>query len=344
MQEPRRRHEPLIDWLRALASISVVLFHLNTVRPIRDGYDVVMSCGWLGVPVFFVVSGYCVMLSSLDRPSPLGFLLKRYVRVFPPYWASLALLAAVVIGRKLTFGTNDVTVLPHSAMAILATFTLMTKPVTSVPVTNWVYWTLSYELAFYGLMALALIRRRAFDPIMLAVTAVGLLLLFYPLTHVPGLFFLDQWPLFALGVGLAELIHRRTAFGIAIVLLSALAVVLELSASVVLAGGLTGASIFAIRYFPQIEAKLKWPIFAFLGRISYSLYLIHVPIGVYVFARIFSVDDGDPLIHKVACDLATLFCVIAVAALFNLVAERPAQQFARDFGKRRSVADNFAEV
>ena len=50
-----------IDALRGMAAISVALFHFNEGR-VRDGsfYDNANRWGWLGVPVFFVLSGYCM--------------------------------------------------------------------------------------------------------------------------------------------------------------------------------------------------------------------------------------------------------------------------------------------
>lgn len=55
---PPTPYEPWIDWLRALASIAVVWFHLNEVRADHASlYGFVAAHGYLGVPVFFVVSG-----------------------------------------------------------------------------------------------------------------------------------------------------------------------------------------------------------------------------------------------------------------------------------------------
>ena len=54
-------HLPLMDWLRGLASLAVVFFHLNVVRgDVNDAYTRLCEAGWLGVPVFFAISGWCM--------------------------------------------------------------------------------------------------------------------------------------------------------------------------------------------------------------------------------------------------------------------------------------------
>ncbi len=332
-----RRHEPWIDWLRAGASIAVVFFHLNEIRPDHGAtlYGSIASRGRLGVAIFFVVSGYCVMLSSLDRPSALGFLFKRYVRVLPPYWASLLVVAGVVVARKVVSGYNDVTVLPRRLTEILATLTLTTTPVTAIPTVNWVYWTLSYELAFYGMMALALLRWAIFAPAMLTLTVATAVLAVYPLAKLPGLFFLDQWPLFALGVGLAETIHRRSGFGLAMMVAATIILPLIAPIAVVLAGGLTAASIYLVRAFPRAEARLYRRPVAFLGTISYSLYLIHVPIGVYALGHLVHLGSETAQPARLLTDALVIAGCILAAYAFHRAVERPTQRLAKSIHARR---------
>ena len=337
---PRPRHEPWIDWLRALASLAVVFFHLNEVRTDHTSiYGFVAAHGYLSVPVFFVVSGYCVMLSSLDRPPPLDFLFKRYMRVLPPYWASLAIVLAVVIAREVLTGQNDVTVLPKGLTAVLATLTLTTKPVTSIPTINWVYWTLSYELAFYGVMALALVKRTLFTWVMLAVSVACLILPLYPMAKLPGLFFLDYWPLFALGVGLALVIDRRTFSHVALLGTATLGLFLALPVVTVVAGGLTAASIWLVRAAPLIERRLHSRFFAFLGSISYSLYLIHVPIGVYAVGHLLRLGSTISQPARMLTDALAIGTCIVAAWGFNLAIERPAQRLAKTLRARHGRGD-----
>ena len=55
---------------------------------------------YLGVPIFFVISGYCIAASADSSrrkgDSPWTFLKRRFWRIYPPYWASLVGLIALV--------------------------------------------------------------------------------------------------------------------------------------------------------------------------------------------------------------------------------------------------------
>ncbi|SFJ24072.1 acyltransferase family protein [Albimonas pacifica] len=90
------RHRPHVDGLRALAVVPVVAFHLGS--PLAPG-------GYVGVDVFFVISGYlitAILLEDLDRGrwSPLDFYKRRILRILP---ALSAVLLAVFVLSGLLF-------------------------------------------------------------------------------------------------------------------------------------------------------------------------------------------------------------------------------------------------
>lgn len=343
MIEAARHHssarEPWIDFLRGFASLGVVFFHLNEVRNVDDEYADIMSYGWLGVPVFFVISGYCVMISGLADSSAGKFLIKRLMRVFPPYWASLAIVMMVVVVRVQVADVNDVTVLPKEPLAWIATLALATKPVSQVGTINWVYWTLSYEIAFYLVMTVALIRWKFFLPTMLAVTLISSGQMFFQLVGIPGLFFLDYWPPFALGVGLALWSFSRSALAVILTLTSGVLTILITQQEVAIAAILTAISIPILRNHKAMGyAKLERP-FAALGLISYSLYLTHVPFGVYLIGHAVHLSSQTSVTNRLGVDLlVTMACVIFAFAFYR-VAEQPAQQLSRRlFGKKSAGA------
>lgn len=143
-----------IDWLRGLASVWVVMFHINEpFTYVPTLYRWICKCGWLGVPAFFAISGYCIAMITIKLKSPWIFLQARLIRILLPYWASIAVVLAVVAARKIITGVNDVTYLPRGFGEVFATLSLTTKPVSNVGAINWVYWTLSYEVAFYLIVA-----------------------------------------------------------------------------------------------------------------------------------------------------------------------------------------------
>ena len=151
-------HLPMMDWLRGLASLAVVFFHLNVVKgDVNDAYTWLCQAGWLGVPVFFAISGWCMAGLSERSQGPGRFLLARLVRLHPPYLASVGVTLAALLIIKLTTGHNDITPLPSSPGGVLATLLLATKPVTTIKTINWSYWSLPVEFGFYVLTSLVLV-------------------------------------------------------------------------------------------------------------------------------------------------------------------------------------------
>ena len=95
-------HIRSLDGVRALAVIVVVLFHF--------GYA---PFGWIGVQIFFVLSGYLITNILLhDKVLPLGaymkrFYLRRTLRIFPLYYAFILVLLAVYLLRGRPAGLSD---------------------------------------------------------------------------------------------------------------------------------------------------------------------------------------------------------------------------------------------
>ena len=65
-QDRKAAWEPGLDLLRSLAILLVVLFHMS-LEPAPEVLDVVQQCGWMGVDLFFVLSGFLIG-SQLLRP------------------------------------------------------------------------------------------------------------------------------------------------------------------------------------------------------------------------------------------------------------------------------------
>src|SRR5580658_10222082 len=88
----------VVEALRALASVSVALFHFCNQLS-STGAHLVTRYGWLGVDVFFVISGFVIPLSLHGRDYELrdfpSFMLRRLVRLEPAYLISIAVVIAL---------------------------------------------------------------------------------------------------------------------------------------------------------------------------------------------------------------------------------------------------------
>jgi peptidoglycan/LPS O-acetylase OafA/YrhL len=129
--------------LRTLAAMSIVVIHAvargAAEKTIPGGSDAVPWGLWLGVPVFFALSGF-LMAKLLETATPGRFLLHRTLRIYPGYWLAVMLAGAITLfitGRPPAFDPIALTLVPAGAVA------LPLGP----------DWTLFFEMFFYALCA-----------------------------------------------------------------------------------------------------------------------------------------------------------------------------------------------
>jgi peptidoglycan/LPS O-acetylase OafA/YrhL len=92
------RHLPGLDGVRGLAILFVMLFHMTIMEPqtgTQKALFDIMSAGWVGVELFFVLSGMLITGILLDTREHTGyfrnFYARRVLRIFPLYYALLIL-------------------------------------------------------------------------------------------------------------------------------------------------------------------------------------------------------------------------------------------------------------
>ena len=105
MNQPAPRAHGL-DTLRSLAILSVIAFHVNAFHgagTILDSFVPIVRLGWMGVDLFFVLSGYLIGSQFMrpylngERPNLWGFYRNRLYRVLPVYLVVLALYYIVPV-------------------------------------------------------------------------------------------------------------------------------------------------------------------------------------------------------------------------------------------------------
>ncbi|MFC7512465.1 acyltransferase family protein [Streptomyces thermocarboxydus] len=105
--------------------------------------------GWLGVHLFFMISGFVICMSCWGRTVP-DFFTSRVIRLFPAYWLGVLATTAVV-----TLAPGGLA--PHAWRDVLVNLTMLQWPV-AVEHVDGVYWTLWAEMRFYLLFALVVWR------------------------------------------------------------------------------------------------------------------------------------------------------------------------------------------
>lgn len=167
-----------LDALRVVSALAVVAFHLvfwfRYAEPVHrgfGGYPVayedlapVAWFGWVGVEIFFVLSGF-VISASARNATPATFLKGRLLRLLPGVWICSSVTLAILL--LFAFGPYDAATVLHRWL----------KSVTLAPLEPWLdpaIWTLGVELAFYALV-LAMLCFGGFAAVRIGVAAIGLL-------------------------------------------------------------------------------------------------------------------------------------------------------------------------
>ncbi|MBP3956591.1 acyltransferase [Gemmata sp. G18] len=364
------RYESLDVW-RGAACLLVVALHA-TVYSANESFDarvrseggsvfewVLVAAGrlWIGVPLFFVISGYCIAASAdavRARPGGVGrYFVRRARRIYPPLWAALVLAVAVMFllppfAQPAPTSEGAVPLAPPAHLTVWqwvgnATLTESWRAALAGGPTGYVLgqlWTLCYEEQFYIVMgAILLIARRWFFPGVWLVTALVLFNL-SSLTPYPvrpaGLFTDGLWIAFAAGVAVYyRLIHAPATTGasieFALLIFGATALAGEadpFDTRQTLAKYNAVACGFAVllcrlRRFDSALATSRWTApLRFCGRMCYSLYLTHPLVAVPIAWMCSRAGVATPALTV----LVTLpLCMVSAAGLgyaFHRVVER----------------------
>ncbi len=267
----------VIEALRGLAAFSVAWFHFTNGGGLLQAGWLKSSgaYGWLGVDVFFVISGFIIPYSLYHAryrvaPDAGRFLLKRVIRLDPPYLAALALTILLWYASAATPGFKGS--VPDLDPIVLLAHLGYLNAFLGYPWLIPVLWSLAIEFQFYILMSLIFpLVLSASMPVRFSTLACLCALAF----AIPnGALMFHYMGLFAFGIltcgkhtGItslrAYLCLLPLAFGVTVA---------SIGLASAIAGLLACLAIAFVR-MPRIAPL------AFAGTISYSLYLLHVPVG-----------------------------------------------------------------
>lgn len=317
----------IVEPLRGLAALSVCWYHFTTAASVFPPGPVRRSgaYGWLGVECFFVISAFVIPLSMYRggfelRTGWRTFLAKRVTRLDPPYLVAVAVSVALLYAsaRAPGFAGRPTALSVPQLLAHLG----YVNAFLGYGWVNPVFWTLAIEFQYYLLIALVygLVAARDARVRVAAVAGLGAL----GVVPAGDAFVLHFLAVFALGIATFQhhvgLIGPRTYAALLLLLTAAAAWVLGPAvAGVAVATGLVIAFV-----------RVRTPrVLLFLGTISYSLYLLHVPIGTRV------VSLGGRVARGEAAELVTVFGALAVSvgaayAMYRWV-ERPARLWSASF-------------
>ncbi|WP_339947704.1 acyltransferase family protein [uncultured Albimonas sp.] len=343
------RYRADIDGLRAVAVLPVVLFHAQLGFP----------GGFVGVDVFFVISGYLItsiLLQSAgsDRFSLLDFYERRARRIFPALFAMI--FATLLVGAWLMI-PSDFEALGRSALATLlfVSNVLFFLEVGYFDVSAHLKplmhtWSLAVEEQYYLIFPLVLhlvaqrFGRRAVVAALVAAAVISFGLMLATAGTRSAFFLLPArgWEL-ALGALLAACPglsprSRRQAEALSLAgAVAVLAAIFALDDQTTFPGLATllpclgaAALISAGRgHAPLVSRALATAPFVWVGRLSYSLYLWHWPI--IVFGAYGALSDPSLLEKGIAVGLSVLLSALSLKYI-----ETPIRR-GRVFSSRRAI-------
>jgi peptidoglycan/LPS O-acetylase OafA/YrhL len=299
--------------------------------------------GKLGVPVFFVLSGFVIAHSLFDRRMSLSlfgrFTLRRLIRLDPPYWFAITLgigfsvlASAVVIGRPpVEYSLGQIVAHLFYLQGILGYQNI-----------NSVFWTLCYEIQFYLAYAILLAVGRNDNEarfqggrtatLFLIAGSVSLL---WPLGLGPDLprgLFPPYWHSFLLGVAAYWAWRDRGVLPV----FAGYALIIGVSAiargsSFSLVCAVTATTLLLVGIFNRLETTWNWRWLQFLGAISYSLYLTHNPITGATFRVGYLITGHNVYTEALWWAVSSVFCIAFAGAVWWAI-ERPSIRFARKIG------------
>ncbi|BAV04282.1 membrane protein [Filimonas lacunae] len=268
----------------------VVLFHLTTLG---NHSSVIFNLGCTGVDLFFIISGFVILMTLERCKSWKDFLISRFARLYPAYWTAVTFTALLIV---ITVVCN----LPHlnygiSVKQYLVNMTML-QHWFKVRNVDGPYWTLTIELVFYFLMLLVFISGRLKNieligiPFLLLSFCYGLFETVFnsnALLHVISVAFplIAYFPLFYAGIIMYKIKQETASPFRILMLLLCMGTQIYLfdkfhhnhtAISVTQYGSMLVAYfiIFLLFVYEKLDFIAIKPSL-FYGRISYSLYLIH---------------------------------------------------------------------
>jgi len=312
-----------IQYLRGLAAIGVVFCHYGS--PLSP----IFNFGQNGVFVFFLISGFIIVYSLIKsgyRPLQFFiFLLKRSIRIDPAYYVTILLTLTLFYILSLLpsfggqFGGHAIPFIPGQFIAHL----FYAVPFTKYHFYDHVFWTLCVEFQFYLVIGLLyFLYDNTFYKLAFLISFCFSCLI--PFSNPYYLVF-SYAPIFALGISLVTFYQKRDWINCILPISFLIIIAFRFGLPVFV---LLSFTCLIILYFNLVIKPL-----AFLGDISYSLYLTHV-LTFIVFSGLLKrlpITLNAWILLFIEISFAITF-----AYIFYLLIEKPSQQLSKRIFYKKS--------
>ncbi|MEL7883215.1 acyltransferase [Serratia marcescens] len=320
----QRNNIDQIQWLRGIAAFSVVFTHLTAKAYSVGMTDFSFTKGSIGVDIFFIISGF-IMMYVCDRKEYnfLSFLENRAVRILPLHYLLLLPLVIVYLIKPGLINSTS------SGTFVWESFFLIPVSEDGYEYLNPVVWTLCYEFLFYLIFSSFLFLKNIYLVSIGTVFSIVLIVTF-------GGCFSGSNPFV---VGVTDSISLEFCYGVILYLLykhnklscnPALFFIFSVVAYLVLAKlqlpRFIKDGIPSLFFFISIvnvrNLELKW--LAFLGDISYEIYLCHIVVlsGIYVVLSKMNIN-----ILWIYYTLSLLTIIVVGYLMKSIISDRVSSKF-----------------
>jgi peptidoglycan/LPS O-acetylase OafA/YrhL len=346
-----------LDGLRGVAILLVMGFHYfyhlesfyykSTLYPYGETFSnvVIFKYGYMGVELFFIISGFVIAMTLESSKSLLDFAIRRFVRIWPALIVSAIVTFFLLNWSDAPFALTRRQFWPNFLPSLTLTPTsLWSGLFPKVDFVTGVYWSLVVEIRFY---MIALVLYWLFARQNLARNLVIFTVLIYVVRALlrrwlpgyngvyDGFFIPDYMPWFAAGAVFYEVYKERLAKPAALILLAvAYALIARISLNYAPIGrDPVVASSFALLFLAlfwflstrpgsmrAFEARpLVW-----IGECSYSIYLYHYVVGMILISQVSKTIGLVPQLLLVA---AISLLVLVVGRISYAAIENPSRRW-----------------
>lgn len=335
---------PLIDALKAIACLMIVSHHLAFYGPMSDSayplipglIDWLYEYGRMAVQVFFVMAGFLLAGKLAPRGAslvtdPIQAIKRRYLRLVIPYLAALTLaIGCAALARS--WMVHDSIPDAPDLLQLLAHALLLQGLLDQEALSAGV-WYVAIDFQLFALAASLLwlsgrIERRypmlkAAAPILIAGLTLASLFVFNrnEAWDETAFYFFGAYGLGVLSYWASKSPHRTLWFVLLGMLVIA-ALLTDFRERIAVAG----VAMLMLGLARQHDPLRSWPVpnfLTYLGRISYSIFLVHFPLTLIINAAFFRFFPQQPAIAALGLVLAFCVSIAGGALFFRWVESRP---------------------
>lgn len=300
----------ILDAFRGIAALMVVAYHYTTrynqIFSVESFFS--MSFGWLGVPLFFMLSGFVITLTLNNSVSISDFFLKRFIRLYPTYWICLVISIIFIYSNSILQDSKI------SSFEIVANFSMF-QEFFDLRHVDGSYWSLLPELKFYAMMGLLFFFKLNKNIFVVNSVILGYCLLhyFFPIPFIWRVLNVHYVLLFIIGIHLYTIykkqhtIHNHLFVLLNLILSLFLYQLAQPSQNIFFLGITFGFIVFVFYLFAynKLEFLSKSKILLFFGMISYPFYLLHQNIG-YIIINYFETNFNLRLLGTIIAFFLTI--------------------------------------